>query len=180
MPTIFIRWMLFISSYFPLTVILWILFVIQNPLLAWISLGVGTFGLLFTMVYFFGISLKAAPIQVMIVERQEKEGDVMGYIASYIVPLVTFPLNGWQQIMTLLVFILVLGVIYVNSSMIRINPVLSLLGYHLYDITVDDSTDSYALLTRHRIKRGEKRFIVDVGRGIYLEKSYARNHRSEV
>lgn len=177
MPTIFIRWMLFFSSYFPLTVILLILFVTQNPKLAWISFSIGTFGLLFTLIY-FGISLKAAPIQVKVVERQEKEGDVMGYIASYIVPLVTFPLNGWQQILTLLVFILVLGVIYTNSSMIRINPMLSFLGYRLYEITVEGSTDAYSLLSRHNIKRGENKFIVVVGRGIYLEKSNGRNRRS--
>jgi hypothetical protein len=173
MPTIFIRWMLFISSYFPLTLIIWILFITQNPRLAWISLIIGTIGLTFTILYFI-ISLKASPIQVKIIERQEKEGDVMGYIASYIIPLVTLPLNGWQQIFTLLIFTFVLGIIYTNSSMIRINPMLSLRGYRLYEIMVENSTDTYSLLSLNNIKKGDNILIVVVGRGIYLEKSYAR------
>ncbi len=94
----------------------------------------------------------------------------MGYVASYVVPFVTLPLNGWQQISTLLIFISVLGVIYVKSSMIRINPMLSLVGYSLYDITFENDPDSYSLFTRRPIKRGDTVRIVDVGRGIFLEK----------
>jgi len=111
-----------------------------------------------------------AAIPVKITERQEKEGDVMGYVASYVVPFVTLPLNGWQQISTLLIFIVLLGVIYVKSSMIRINPMLSLAGYSLYDVTFENDPDSYSLFTRRSIKRGETLHIVDVGRGIFLEK----------
>lgn len=176
MPTIFVRCMLFVSSYFPLTVIICILFAAQQPILAWVSLGIGVMGLILTYIYVFRIAARMTPIQVKIIGRQEKDGDIMGYIASYIVPLVTFPLNGWQQVATLLIFIVVLGVIYVNSSMIRINPMLSLVGYHLYDITVENDQDVYALFTRRRIARGEIVRIVDVGRGIYLEKVHERSH----
>lgn len=95
----------------------------------------------------------------------------MGYVASYVVPFITLPLNGWQQISTLLIFISVLGVIYVKSSMIRINPMLSLAGYSLYDVTFENDPDSYSLFARRTIKRGESLRIIDVGRGIFLEKA---------
>lgn len=170
MPTIFIRCMLFISSYFPLTVILFILFVNQQPVLAWVSLGIGVIGLAFTYAYFCIFAPKMTTIHAKITERQEREGDVMGYVASYVVPFVTLPLNGWQQISTLCIFILVLGIIYVKSSMIRINPMLSIIGYSLYEITFENDPDTYSLFTRRRIKRGETVHIVDVGRGIFLEK----------
>ena len=111
-----------------------------------------------------------ADISAKITERQEKEGDVMGYVASYVVPFVTLPLNGWQQVSTLLIFIVVLGVIYVKSSMIRINPMLSLAGYNLYEISFENDPDSYSLFARRSIKRGETVRIVDVGKGIFLEK----------
>ena len=94
----------------------------------------------------------------------------MGYIASYLLPLVTFPLNGWQQIAILLVFLAVLGIVYINSDMIRINPMLNLLGYHLYEITVENGPESYSLITRRQVKRGETIRLVDVGRGIFWEK----------
>lgn len=170
MPTIFVRCMLFVSSYFPLTLIILILFATQNPILAWVSFGTGLAGLILTYVFFFKIALSMSPIQEKITTRQTRDGDVMGYIASYIIPLVTFPLNGWQQIATLLVFIVVLGVVYVNSDMIRINPMLNIVGYHLYEITVENGEEPYSLLTRRSIKRGDIVQIVDVGRGIFLEK----------
>ena len=85
-------------------------------------------------------------------------------------PLVTFPLDGWKQIVVLLVFVLVLGIVYINSDMIRINPMLNLAGYHLYEIKVEHGTESYSLITRRRIRRGDTIRIVDVGRGLFLEK----------
>ncbi len=180
MPTIFVRCMLFVSSYFPLTLIICFLFVSQQPLLAGGTVGIGLIGVICTYVYCFGNVAKMEPMQVKLSGQQEKDGDVMGYIASYIVPFVTFPLNGWQQIATLSVFILVLGVIYINSSsMIRINPMLSVAGFHLYDITVENDPEIYSLFTRRRIKRGEPIRIVDVGRGIYLEKMHERNRSNK-
>ena len=170
MPTIFVRCMLFVSSYFPLTLIIWILFVTQQPVLAWAALGIGSFGLMLTFLYFFKFAVRTAPIQETITGRQIRDGDVMGYIASYIVPLVTFPLNGWQQVTTLLVFVVVLGIVYINSDMIRINPMLNLVGYHLYEVTMENGPETYALLTRRHVERGDTVRIVDVGRGIYLEK----------
>lgn len=170
MPTIFVRCMLFVSSYFPLTVIIWILFVAQQPVLAWIALGIGMLGLILTFVYFFRILATIAPIQEKITERQIRDGDVMGYIASYVVPFVTFPLNGWQQIAALLVFVVVLGIVYINSDMIRINPMLNLVGYHLYEIKVENGAESHSLITRRRVNRGDTIRIVNVGRGIFLEK----------
>ena len=171
MPTIFVRCMLFVSSYFPLTLIVWILFWTQQPVLAWGALGIGLIGLILTYVYFFKIVPGMQTIQEKVTGRQIRDGDIMGYIASYIIPLVTLPLNGLQQDAVLLIFIVVLGIVYINSDMIRINPMLSILGYHLYEITVENETESYSLLTRRRIKLGETVRIVDVGRDIFLEKT---------
>ncbi len=170
MPTIFVRCMLFISSYFPLALIMWILFLTQQPVLAWSALVIGVVGLIFTYVYFFKIAPGMAAIQGKITGRQIRDGDVMGYIASYIIPFVAFPLNGWQQIAVLLIFMIVLGIVYINSEMISINPMFSILGYHLYEITIDNEAESYSLITRRRIKRGETVRIVDMGRNVFLEK----------
>src|SRR5579884_4105781 len=169
MATAFIRWMLFISSFFPLTVIFGILFATQEPILAGVVVLVGLFGLITTLIYVFGFSRRVAPIQGKIVERQEKGSDVMGYIAGYIVPFATFPLSGWQQIAAFLVFVFVLGIVYVNSEMIRVNPILNLLGYRLYEVKVENGEDSVSLITRRRVKRGDLIRVVDVGPNIFGE-----------
>jgi hypothetical protein len=171
MPTVLVRCMLFVSSYFPLTLIIAILFWTQQPALAYSALVIGIIGLMLTYIYFFKVAPGMTAIQERVTERQSRDGDVMGYIASYIIPLVTLPLNGLQQISVLVIFIVVLGIVYINSDMIRINPMFSILGYHLYEIKVENGTEFYSLLTRRRVKRGETIRLVDIGRNIFVEKT---------
>ncbi len=172
MPSVFVRSMLFISSYFPLTLIFFV-FLFQDHLLwAIIVLAIGSIGLLCTFVYFFRILPKYSPIQQRVTGRHARGADVMGYIASYVIPFVTFPLATWQQVAALLIFIGMLGTVYINSEdMIRINPMLNLVGYHLYEITVEHGEDSYALITRRRVRRGDTVHLIDAGKGIFLERT---------
>ncbi len=171
MPNLFLRCMLFVSSYFPLTVIIWILTFNQQPIFAWFVLGIGTVGLLAMLLFFFKIVPSIAPIQDKVISRQAHGADVMGYIASYIIPFVTFPLSGWQQITAMSVFMFILGVIYVNSEdMLRINPTLNLVGMQLYEVASEQSKEPYALITYRHIKNGDILRMVSIGNGIYVEK----------
>ncbi len=170
MPTLLTRWMLFVSSYFPLAVIIAILFFQEQRILALSFLFVGLAGLLFLLGYFYIKAHRLSYERHKILSRHARGGEVMGYIASYIFPFVTFPLSGWQQIVSLLIFIGILGVVYVNSEdMLRINPTLNLLGYHLYEVTIEGGKDSYALITRRTIDQGETLHMTLIGHGIFLE-----------
>jgi len=94
----------------------------------------------------------------------------MGYIASYIVPFVTFSLNGWRQLVALAIFIVILGIVYIYSEdMIRINPMFNLFGYRLYEVTVAQGKDSFALITHRRIKCGDSVLLTKVENGIFWE-----------
>ena len=79
-------------------------------------------------------------------------------------------MDGWQQGAALLIFIAVLGIVYVNSNMIHVNPMLNLMGYHLYEITVEKSEVPHALITHHRVALGETIHLIDIGDGMFLEK----------
>jgi hypothetical protein len=170
MPSVVIRFLLFLSSYFPLALIFFILFVQQQPLWAIVVLAIGTLGLVIMMLYFFQFAPRIAPIQEKVTGLHRHDGDVMSYIASYIIPFVATPFGGWQQGAALLVFVVILGIVYVNSNMIHINPMLNLIGYHLYEISVENSGEPYSLITRQRVARGETIRIIDIGSGIFLEK----------
>jgi len=171
MRTVFARCMLFISSYSPLALIIGVLFFAEQRILALSFWIVGGAGLLFMLVYLFLAVPKISPTQYKVTARHAKGGDVMGYVASYIVPFVTFPLNGWQQTFSLLTFIFILGVIYINSEdMLRVNPVFNLLGYKLYEITVEHNEESYALITHRGVKRNDIIHVVRFGNGIFLER----------
>ena len=94
----------------------------------------------------------------------------MSYIASYLLPFVTFPLDKPEQIAALLVFIGVLLILYINSNMIYINPMFNLVGYHLYEITIQSDQMSHYLIARQGIKPDKMLYFVEIGDNVYLEK----------
>ena len=169
MASIITRLLLFISSYFPLSLIFFILFVAKH---CWVSLSillVGVIGL-FGMVIYLQTANGIAPIQVKVVGVQRCDGEAISYIVSYVIPFLAIPFNGWQQGIALSIFFLVTGILYINSNMIHINPMLNLIGYHVYEITLEDS-GVYSLIARRRIKRGEVLRIITLAEHIFLEKT---------
>jgi hypothetical protein len=168
MPSLFVRCMLFVSSYFPLALIFCVLLFVNHTFWAIIILLIGLSGLVVMLLYFLVITPTKNMFDEKVIELQKRDGDVMSYIASYLIPFVTFPLEGWQQITAVLVFIAVLLVVYVNSNMIYINPMLNLIGYHLYEVTLEHSELSHYLVIRHRVVRGERLQLVKIGDGIFL------------
>src|SRR5215470_18666483 len=170
MPTVLIRGMLFLSSYFPLALIFFFLFVVQHPIWAIVILALGLSGLIIMVLYFFQFAPRLGSIQEKVTGLQSRDGEVMGYIASYLLPFVAIPFGGWQQGVALLIFVVVLGIVYVNSNMIHVNPMLNLMGYHIYEITLEHSDIPHSLITRHRIAAGETIHMINIGEGIFLDK----------
>src|SRR5713101_6593289 len=170
MPTVLIRGMLFLSSYFPLTLIFFFLFIVKHPIWAIVILVIGLSGLIIMILYFFQFAPRLGSIQEKVTGLQSRDGEVMGYIASYLIPFVAIPFGGWQQGVALLIFVIVLGIVYVNSNMIHINPMLNLLGYHVYEITLEHSEAPHSLITRRRIVINESIHMIDIGDGIFLDK----------
>src|SRR6266436_9590972 len=170
MPSVLVRTMLFLSSYFPLALIFFFLFIQQQPVWAIAILAIGTMGLVIMLLYFFYFAQRFAPIQEKITGLHGRDAEPMSYIASYLIPFIALPFSGWQQVTALLILIVVLGIVYVNSNMIHINPMLNLLGYHLYEIIVEHSERPHALITHQHIALGDTIHIIDIGDGIFLEK----------
>jgi len=77
MPTIFIRLLLFLSSYFPLTTIFFFLFLIKHTWLAIASLTIGTLGLVGMAIY-LRTAQRLAPVQVKISNLQIRDNEEKG------------------------------------------------------------------------------------------------------
>ena len=170
MPSVLLRYLLFLSSYFPLALIFFFLFIEQQPIWAITVLAIGLLSLIIMLVFFFQLAPRLSPIQEKVTSVQGRDDAAMGYIASYIIPFVAIPFGDWQQGVALLIFVGMLSVVYVNSNLIHINPMLNLVGYHLYEITIEHSEIPHSLITRKRVVRGEMLRLIDIGSGIFLEK----------
>jgi hypothetical protein len=169
MPTIYMRVLLFLSSYFPLFLILGILFANKNWIAALAMLLLGLLSLLELWRYIHDRQRNQQHSFTKILDYSRRDNEAMGYIASYVVPFASFSLETIPQILALSVFVIVLLVLYVNSNMIYINPMLNLVGYHLYEIEIEHSNHSHYYLARKRLARGEIIHYVRISDEVLLE-----------
>jgi hypothetical protein len=170
-PTILVRCILFLCSYAPLTLIICVLQYGVWPLwtLALLAGVVGIGSMLGTLFYLWWMRRGNSVFEKRVERFDGHDSDVMAYIATYIIPFVTFPLGALKQIIALVFFLLVLLLIYVRSNMIYVNPVLSLFGYHLYEVEIEYSTRSHYYIARKPLERGHNIRFVRLSDDIYLE-----------
>jgi hypothetical protein len=166
-----VRVMLFFSSYCPLLLIMGVL--LWGKSLPWaIALPlVGVLSVVLTLLYLRSVRRGKRGVLTKVVEVHKRDADVMGYIASYLVPFVTFPIDaGWQLIVALVVFVGVLLLVYVNSNMIYINPMLNIFGYHLYEIRIEHGENDMYYIARKPVQRLQTIEFVRLGDDIGLER----------
>jgi len=163
------RFILFVSSYVPL----WVIFALVNwrarPSFAVVFVVVAVVSLAGAATYLH-LAKTLAGIDMPVGMIRRKDADTASYIASYIVPFASAPLDKPEQIAAFAVFMIVLCVIYVNSAMIQVNPLLTFIGYKLYEIG-DANGDSYFLISKRRnLRRGDTVQVIDLANNIFLEK----------
>jgi hypothetical protein len=167
-PSVITRLLLFLSSYFPLSLIFFVILVQEHRYIAIGILAVGSGGLLWMLLYLRKAQTLGA-IQIEIAGFHRRDAEAMAYIVTYIIPFLVIPFHGWKEGIALCIFFVVLGILYVNSNMIHINPMLNLLGYHLYEITSEDG-GVHSLVARRSIRHRESVTVVKLGDEILLEK----------
>lgn len=167
MPSLLIRLLLFLSSYFPLAVIFFVLLRNAKPLVAWSLLALGLIGLVGMVLYFLAVR-RLNPLRVQISSISRRDGEAMSYIVTYLLPFLAAPFGDFDQAVGLAVFFGVLAVLYVNSDMIHINPMLNLLGYHIYDVELENG-EVRSLIAKRRIRRGQQAAVVSAGSDVLLE-----------
>ncbi len=167
MPSLLIRVLLFASSYLPLFVILsvrhWEKY--RSVCIGLLVLGAVS---LAALVVFWLYARKNTKAEFTIVTSSPNNAEAMSYIVSYIIPFLDLPFDELRNAISLAVFFFMLGVIYVQSNMIHINPLLNLMGWFIYEVETDRGT-GFSLVTRRRhVGRGKHRFV-KIGDNLLLE-----------
>lgn len=105
----------------------------NNNVLPLICIGMLIVSLIF---YFsFARSIEGAKVgPFKIVEIEDKNADHLVFLATYIIPLVSFGLDTPRQIISLGVVLTTIGTIYVRTNLFYANPTLSLLGFKIYTV----------------------------------------------
>ncbi len=169
MLSLFSRFILFASSYSPLTLAFGVLY-LRSPkttTTAYIlfSIAVGSVGLLWWMLS----AVRKMHHEPLRVERSSrKDTDTLSYLATYLIPFALAPPKDAYEFVALMIFVVVLAYLYVNSNMIYINPVLSAFGYHLYEVTPAGSKRTVVVLSRLGDELPDTIGAVEIARRIYV------------
>ncbi|RXH56717.1 hypothetical protein GRAN_0027 [Granulicella sibirica] len=95
----------------------------------------------------------------------------MSYIVTYLLPFLAIKMNDKMDVASLGLLLSVVGVLYVNSNLIHTNPILSIMGYHLFEIEDSDRKTSTLICKRSYIRTGSELSAVSVGDYVLMEKS---------
>lgn len=169
MPSILVRILLFISSYFPLLAI----FSIQNANKEsyWYLIPVitGVIACIILLIFIKWVVGSAARDEV-VAEIQRKDAEVMSYIVTYIFPFMDLDFADISNLLSLGIFFLILMIIYINSNLIHINPMLNLSGYHIYEIQTPQGSKHTIISKQCRLVKGTKLQVVMIGDDLFMEK----------
>jgi hypothetical protein len=163
------RFVLFLSSYVPLWIIFGIVSICPHPYIGWAFFFLAAVSAIVTMLFLREVKALQG-LNVTLTKIHRRDSETMSYIASYIIPFAATSLDKIEQVLSLLVFFSVLCLVYVNSAMIHINPLLTIIGYRLYEIE-DSNGDTIFLISERRLHRGDTVSAVDIAEGIFLEKT---------
>jgi hypothetical protein len=167
MPSRFTRILLFLSSYFPL----FLIFAIQNYKLYYTaSLLLALIGLIsiLCLLWQFRTVQEFGPVTLRVDRVNSRDSDLMSYIVTYIVPFMAIRFDSFETLLSLVILFFMIAVIYVNSNMIFVNPMLSLFGYHIFEIESDGC--SHSLITKkNHLARNSSFKVVKMGGELLME-----------
>lgn len=170
MGTRLTRWLLFFSSYIPLFVIFAVRYWNQHRA---VSAGAGSLAVLsaVALILYWSQASKYQASHETFVSVDARNGDAMAYVVTYIIPFLAVDAGARIDQISLLVLFGTLGVVYVNSNLIHFNPLLSLVGYQIFEVRTADGVPRVLLTRRSYVRPGDPLKVVTLGDYLMLEKS---------
>jgi hypothetical protein len=169
MPTIPVRIVLFFSSYAPLFLIVAMRGWRDSRYLA-IGLAVVSVVAVLVLFVFLRIARKLAADRIKVDSVASRDGDAMSYIVTYLLPFLAVKLNDMTDVGSLGMVLLVIAILYVNSNMIYTNPVLNIVGYHVFEIHDAEGKTTALICKRAYIRTGSEIDVISLGDYVLLEK----------
>lgn len=182
---------LFVTSYFPLFALIIIRQVSENSdflqfsrfdwasiklviskfslsaILTIVSL-IGLFGCWQTLGNIEKIAKNGRPVKIKDVKN--KNSEAIGYIATYIIPFLFQNFSGWYECVSVLFLLGIIYRIYINSSLLLINPILSF-QFSIYEIEYKDGDKEKngLLISRDKYLQDEADIkIYEIGHKLYF------------
>lgn len=162
--------LLFFSSFSPLMLMFAAKAHFSGGAIAAVILAVtGLLSICFILYILFSYVPRTAAQNLIVESTQRKDGEVMSYIVTYIFPFLSTDLSQLFNSISLLVLYLIIFVIYVSTNMIHVNPVLSLLGYKLFELEMASGHRPTVITRQSRLLRGQGLRVVRLAHDIFID-----------
>ena len=92
------------------------------------------------------------------------------FLATYVVPLISFDFGSSRQIMVLGLLLVAMGVIYIKTDLFYANPSLALLGFRIYRANgnfKNGDREGIILISRNKLMAGKKVSYIKLDDRIY-------------
>lgn len=113
--------------------------------------------------------------KVTITNITDKSSETISYIATYIIPFI-YDVQSDFDMAVMLFIIVIIYFIYVNSSLLAINPILAL-GYGLYEIEYEEESSNYTVIVIAQNKyllEGDEIDVYPIGRKLYYSQDNSK------
>ena len=129
---------------------------------------IGLFGYVQTLGNIEEVAKNGYPVKVKDVKNKNSES--IGYIATYIIPFLFQSFNGWFECLSVLFLMAIIYRIYINSSLLLINPLLSF-RFAIYEIEYieNDKTKNGLIISRDKYLQDDSDIkIYEIGHKLYF------------
>lgn len=95
------------------------------------------------------------------------------FLATYIIPLISFDFESIRQMIVLGLLLVVMGVIYIKTDLFYANPSLALLGFYIYKANgsfKNGIRDDIIIISREKFIIGQKVLYIKLDDRIYYAK----------
>ena len=136
---------MFFSSYAPL--FLMFAFVNRSDGTIWLTLVILSGVSLAALATVMTLKLKEKGPRLVVKHARPTDGEVLAYIATYLLPFLGLDLTNGEDVALLVGFLAVLMIVYINSNMLFVNPALSLAGFRAFEVE-DAGGHVYSVITK--------------------------------
>ena len=168
MPSLLTEITLFLSSFAPLIAIFSLLNTFGRGAPSIVCLAVAGISLV-GLAVFMRLARALAPIDLTVGAVRKRDQDTIGYVVTYLLPFVAIGATTWRLRTAVIVFVVVVGVLYVRAHLFYVNPVLALVGFRLFEVEIVGAPSAILMTRQHHLPAGSALRVRALSNTVLLE-----------
>lgn len=164
----YINLFLFISAYTPLFIILSIYLLEEYFVLSLILIIITVIADLIFYLLIKG-SKNFTETVYTVKNSENRTANSLNYVVAYVVAFLGISFSKWQDFVTLIIIMATIYVVFINSNLIFVNPLLNVFNYRIFSIEVEEGGKIILITKTKKLEKNDKINIRNIADDIYIE-----------